>query len=236
MTAIHGPAAPMQPQEHAAGAAQAPRTALTSQRAQSWLLELERARWEAQPRYDRPADSGLPQSDVGGQPGADALHAASPGPAAAERIASGVGPAVAPDATIRDARMQAHRSGAQAPARDAPGATMATPAAAAIAPRAAALGAAAQPANDCAMPPGGTPAASDSTAAASPHRAMEWPARSVHAHAGEHSVSVWIRDAGMSPQQALRLLERLRPLLAGTAATPLQLTLNGRAVDRPDRR
>jgi hypothetical protein len=55
----------------------------------------------------------------------------------------------------------------------------------------------------------------------------------VHVHVGEQATSVWIRDANLTAQQALAVLERLRPNLntaGGTAALPLHLTLNGQAV------
>ena len=72
--------------------------------------------------------------------------------------------------------------------------------------------------------------------AASPTRAAgstaEWAARSLHVHVDQDGTSVWIRDAKLSVQEALQMLEKLRPTLHRSAAdaAPVRLTLNGQTV------
>jgi hypothetical protein len=67
---------------------------------------------------------------------------------------------------------------------------------------------------------------------AAPHAGEPWQARSVHVHVGEQATGVWVRDARLLPDEAVRLLERLRPLLAGAheAQSSIRLTVNGRPV------
>jgi hypothetical protein len=189
-------------------------------RSDAWLREFERARWQAQPHYERGAAPAATDDQAGADQPAGAL------PAAPSRHASTDAAAGTPEAAERPAATPFTQDmpREQGAAVHGPGAP------------AAALAAAPAPT---------TPVIADAEAneAPAPHtRAApgdaQWSARTVHVHAGEQCTSVWIRDARLSPQDAVRLLERLRPL-AGPALDPgadVRLTVNGRPVDRNPQR
>jgi hypothetical protein len=186
------------------------------QATQSWLREWEQARWQEQPRYET-----LRQQDgqAASTPETAAMFAATTlsdalpvgGPQTAPFVHDGGGHAVEPPLGVADARFPPHAYRPNV--------------AAAIVPHAPSLLAGAK-AMRAVLPVA-------ATSAFDPSARSEWAAHSVHVHVGEQATSVWIRDAKMTAQQALGLLERLRPSLsmAGGAAVPLQLTLNGQAVE-----
>jgi hypothetical protein len=62
--------------------------------------------------------------------------------------------------------------------------------------------------------------------------AAAWPHRTLHVEAGAAGVAVWLRDAQMTPRQALGLLEQLARACAGAAGTAgrPRLTVNGHPV------
>lgn len=191
-------------------------------RPDAWLLELERARWQAQPRYDGAQEDAsraplteLPdepahtvdtpqQNDRDAASSVDAAQDFAPHHAAGSMPASpksGVSLRAAPDAASFAGMPQAT--------------ALSTRRAAAFA---AATPAATQPHSD----PASTP----------------WSSRSIHVHVGEQATNVWIRDARLQPHEALRLLEQLRPLVGYDlqAYAPVRLTVNGQPVDTKRRR
>jgi hypothetical protein len=197
-------------------------------RSDAWLREFERARWQAQPHYERGAAPAATDDQAGAEQQAGALPAA-PSRHASTDVAAGTPEAAERQAATPFTQEVPREQGAAAHGPSTPAAALA----AAPAPTRPVIGDAI------------TDAIADAEAneAPAPHtRAapgdVQWSARTVHVHAGEQCTSVWIRDARLSPQDAVRLLERLRPL-AGPALDPgadLRLTVNGRPVDRNPQR
>jgi hypothetical protein len=189
------------------------------QATQSWLREWEQARWQEQPRYEVQA-----QQDHQDQPVAPELSAAlAPTVAAAQPLAESQ---AAPTSHDNAAQATEHALGAHVPSVNTVGALV-TPHSSH--PNTTFAMVKAVPALTLATNAKTThPVASVAESASKP----EWAAQSVHVHVGELATSVWIRDANLTPQQALALFERLRPDLqaASGAPRPLHLTLNGQAV------
>ncbi|HWH82090.1 MAG TPA: hypothetical protein VNU71_07615 [Burkholderiaceae bacterium] len=199
-----------------------------SDRQAAWLLQLERARWQAQPRYQNAgnADLGTPgpadhegaahQEHLAGTNAAPAAGTeASPAPAVPQ-VASAEAPhwptaALLASRVADPANSFSHtvlpiRPGAVAPSPDAdaaPGVTPALPEA---------------PAADAALP--------------------EWQQRSVHVFVGEEATTVWVRDARLQPDGVARLLKSLRSLVdrGADSHAPVRLTVNGQRVDDASRR
>lgn len=189
-------------------------------RCDAWLREFERARWQAQPHYERDAARLAADGEAPGE-----LHHAAMPPtplrqATTDAINSAL-EAVMPETTAlpsqgdpsaRDAHGRARYSAAGAPEAPAAGFT--------------------------AAPAVARPTSAEAEAAEAPLARTrptpadaQWSSRHVHVHAGEQCTSVWIRDVRLSSQDAVRLLDRLQPELG----PDLRLTLNGRPVDRNDR-
>jgi hypothetical protein len=184
---------------------------------QSWLREWEQARWQEQPRYETqgPQDDkalAVPAQAAAVDTKVIATQSLVEAPSAPLSRDDSVG-AVEPQAGVVSAQAMPHAT------RSPVAFSVAQPA---VSHPSAANTKAARPV---------APAAEASAADVVTH--TEWAAHSVHVHVGEQATSVWIRDANLTAQQALALLERLRPNLntaGGTAAQPLHLTLNGQAV------
>jgi hypothetical protein len=188
------------------------------QASQSWLREWEQARWQEQPRYETQG----PQDDK-------ALAVAQAQAAAVDTKA------IATQSLVEAPSAPLSRDDSVSAVEPQPGVVSAQ--ALPHASRSQAAFAVAQPAVS-------QPSAANTKAARPAAPAVEasaadvatrpkWAAHSVHVHVGEQATSVWIRDANLTAQQALAVLERLRPNLntaGGTAALPLHLTLNGQAV------
>lgn len=190
----------------------------TPLRSQAWLSQFERARWEAQPRYQGAAD--MPATQISNEK-------ASPTEAdrfgmrrrydqpeetpSLSRMAELIPPAL--DRFEASDTHFANKKEILASAIETP----------------AIVGAAVRKSSSIDRSTPQTERASTPTQSFG----TQWSSRSIHAHVGEQATTVWIRDAGLSPQQAVRLLERLRPLLGGDQATGtgfIQLTVNGSAV------
>jgi hypothetical protein len=187
------------------------------QGSQSWLREWEQARWQEQPRYETqgPQDDKAPVV-LEVQPAAVASTVG-----AVQHLAEAQTTQLSRNDDVNALELRRGVANAQAlPPASRPHADLV------IAPPAPSLSSATN--TKAARPV--VPAAEKRSAdlATDP----EWAAHSVHVHVGEEATSVWIRDANLTAQQALVLLERLRPNLntAGGATLPLNLTLNGQAV------
>lgn len=190
----------------------------TPLRSQAWLSELERARWEAQPRYEGAPDMPVTQvaNEKANSAEADRFGVLRPfdqpeTTPRSSRIADLALPAL--DLFVESDTHFANKKVMHVPAMETPEI----------------VGAPVRNSNsvDRSRPQ------TETVATLTQSFGTRWSSRSIHTHVGEQATAVWIRDAGLSPQQAVRLLERLRPLLSGDRATSagvIQLTVNGRAV------
>ena len=182
---------------------------------QAWLREWEQARWNDQPRYQRSDDGGdAAAADVAATAFADVVAVLADATEIPVTNTKATSDLPVPDAAAGAVPVASTLSGVQ-------GAAAST------------LTAALQPAQRTTTLP---LAKATAPVAAAPSRAAaaaaEWAARSLHVHVDQDGTSVWIRDANLSVQQALQMLEKLRPTLyrAGAETMPLRLTLNGQTV------
>jgi hypothetical protein len=198
----------------------APAAATPIQR-EVWLAHLERARWDAQPRYEAAAD----RDAAGGEERLPAdADMRSPVAAAARQDDASGEQAVCGDAALEPAR---HSTAELLLARAAGAAGLGAP-----------------PAMNGSVPPVPTmPMHDDETAPVHVQADAElpgepaadaWQSRSVHVFVGDEATTVWVRDARLRSEDGARLLEQLRPLLGdGSAQTPVQLNVNGQRVSGP---
>jgi hypothetical protein len=190
-------------------------------RTQVWLSELERARWAAQPRYQGPQDLAKAERVDAATALEEVSTADSRGKHADQATVLSLSGHGAQLVLTDEAPSLLELSGAaheEAPAAAASPTVM--PAASGAASYSAA--------RDRLSPP------IEQAGAPTRHANAQWSTRSVHAHVGEQSTMVWIRDVGISPQQAVRLLERLQPVLGvdqSATERPIQLTVNGQTVE-----
>lgn len=214
------------------GPAAAPSRTLASgpvaaERSQAWLIELERARWQAQPRYEPGAADADASSDAparaGREPGGNALR---------QRGVEGrlEGLSVGEDSS--HAQPACSQFPSDTPVAVGRALTIGEAALAPPAPLAVPLG-------DRRARADGAPAADEHAAsrASAPPAGTQWQTRSVHVQVGEQSTAVWVRDARLMPDDAVRLLEQLRPLIAKgqDADAPIRLTVNGQPVQQERR-
>jgi hypothetical protein len=189
-------------------------------RPEAWLKELERARWEAQPRY-RPgqdADAAALHGEAGGDGAAqeNALRTQpqeSGAPRAAATVPSRPGDAAIPELPVSTASFIAR-------AAVTPSLFAATP-----------LTPTTEQFRETVLHVLRTQARARTRADA------PWSARNVHVQPEAGGWSVWIRDAALTPQQLGPLLQALAQVAADAGdGAPLRLTLNGQPVPgaRPD--
>jgi hypothetical protein len=178
----------------------------------AWMKELERARWEAQPRQ-RAGEAGVPGPGTGEQ----AQRGSEPPRAAAE-------PRELQAARARAAEARPTQAGAAAPAAELPVST------AAFLARA-----------GSGQPQGAawthTLAATERIRqqvlrAVKAHERSgpgePWSERNVHVHAEGDGFAVWIRDAGITPERVRELLDTIERLGAeASGRRPIRLTVNG---------
>lgn len=190
-------------------------TASTTVRQEAWLLELERARWQAQPRYRQVE---VMPGEAGGNE--------------AEHLQAGTGrrTAAAQEALGSDSDPVAQRASAPA-APDWPTSTLlsghlAMPSASAPSQRTPPAPTVSPCDRDPVLADVQAPPAEDAPAT----QRQAWQQRSVHVYVGEEATSVWVRDARLQPEGAGKLLQQLRFLLDGDRS-PVQLSVNGQPVD-----
>lgn len=211
---------------HAVSAPGGNASAPTALQGQTWLRELELARWRAQPRYEL-APGGVGADGEAGASGhpdqGEVAGAVRPADSAGEACGGGKGDTAA--ATGFDAALASEidlpslplRPGeARAVAQTVPTGRQADSDADALASRAATC---------------------EKEAAVHPRLPALWQQRSVHVFVGEQATSVWIRDARLQTEEALQVLESLNTARADVrdAGRPVQLNLNGHPVKRGDR-
>lgn len=193
------------------------------QQVHAWLREFEHARWMAQPRFDPsdPAAGDDRRADAPPTPPASVAPALveHDAPAGAARRQEPVVEPVHTVLAVRAALGGSHIDRIQRP--------MATPAGAA--------GVASRP---IVQSPADLPAERTEPADAMAHAGFEpeCPQRVVHVFVGDGSTSVWIRDARLKAQDALRMLHELEidAAAAGQHRQVIHLSLNGRPVKRSE--
>lgn len=192
------------------------------QQVHAWLREFEHARWTAQPRFDPadPASGADRRADAPSPPPASipsALdHDAPPGDVGRQE------PAFEPVQTVLAAR---------AALGGLPFARMHRPMTAPMV----VAGAASRPVIQAlADASADRTERVDAMAHAAPE--TECPQRMVHVFVGDGSTSVWIRDARLKTQDAVRVLNELEidAPAAGKHRQVIHLSLNGRPVKRSE--
>lgn len=193
----------------------APTSAGTSPvlRCDAWLREYERARWQAQPRYQaaQPPSTGseVPESAAAGE---HVLASASEVVRVQHVCRESRAEAPQRESAVHGAAQAKPLQQGSASSMVEPSLPMAVPAPVTISTRS------------------GRPEPQAVRRHNAPQRGIEWQSRCVHVHVGEHSTSVWIRDAHLLPHEAVRLLDQLRPLRAALNEI-VRLTVNGHAVN-----
>lgn len=195
---------------------------------QSWQQEFERARWQAQPRYQAATTSEATASPA--ETAAQHEAALTVGPMQGEASSfldersRSISTATMTDAVLAPDMPEAHQRAVVPLETHVQGHASASVIAARS--RAAMSESQAAAVADPASPPRQT------WNATSP-----WLQRVVHVHAGEHTTAVWIRDARLLPEQALQVLDTLEASRSELpdAGKPIELTLNGRPLHRGTR-
>ena len=192
-------------------------------RQEAWLLELERARWNAQPRYERLGNDGHasaePATPVSETPDASLpllVHGLDPLPLHGRVLGATGG--VLPASSLPQSSLTQVDANQQAPVQT-------TTAAAAVL----------EPAVANASEPSPEPVQAHTTqrwTQLQPQSHPQWQARAMHVFVGEQTTSVWVRDSRLQARDAERLLQALRPALghAQASAQTVQLKLNGHDV------
>lgn len=186
---------------------------------QAWLRELEQARWDARSAQGRDSDQGHASGATGPDASdprrtADSPAASHPAESDAHRLQRQA--AAAPSlfmagAVATSAMRQGQASTDQAQPPPTPSAWSAPPTMVGRAGRAAGER--------------GHQAASPSETQR-PEPADQWQPSAMHVESSDDGVTVWLRDARLTAQDALRLNERLRRVFPGT----VRLSVNGQPV------